>query len=128
MSAEKINITESEWKIMQVIWNEPYLTLGEIKKRLDKFIIWDRTTINTLIRRLKKKGVVGIKEARYNRYFALVSEDECLLHEMNSFLNKFFYKSPQKLMATLVKHESFSKEDIKEIEALLLSIKEKENG
>lgn len=128
MLAEKINITESEWKVMQVIWNEPYLTLGEIKKRLDKVIVWDRTTINTLIRRLKKKNVVGVKEARYNQYYALVSEDECLLQEMNSFLDKFFYKSPQKLMATLVKHENFSKEDIEEIEALLLSIKEKENG
>jgi len=34
MYEKKINITESEWKIMQVIWKAPNLTLAEIKKQL----------------------------------------------------------------------------------------------
>lgn len=123
MSDNKINITESEWKIMQVIWNEPNLTLGDIKKRLDEIILWDRTTISTLLRRLKKKNVVGAIDGRYAKYYALVSENECLLQEINSILDKFFYQSPKKLMATLVKNEKFSDDDIKDIEELLESIK-----
>ena len=126
MPEKKINITESEWKVMQVIWNEPYLTLGEIKKRLDKTIVWDRTTINTLIRRLKNKHAVGVKDARYSQYYALVTEDDCLLQEMNAILDKFFYRSPRRLMATLVRHEEFTKDDIEAIETLLAAIKEKE--
>jgi BlaI family penicillinase repressor len=124
MPETKINITESEWKIMQVIWNEPYLTLGNIKNRLDAIIVWDRTTINTLLRRLRKKSVVGVKEMRYNKYYALVSEDECLTQEMGTILSKFFYKSPKRLMTTLVKNENFSKDDIMDIENLLKAIKD----
>lgn len=124
MYEKKINITESEWKIMQVIWNQPYQTLGEIKKTLDQTVQWDRTTISTLIRRLRQKNVVGVKEARYSQYYPLVSEDECLLGEIDSILSKLFYKSPQKLVATLARHEDFTKEDIKEIEKLLSEIKE----
>jgi len=119
-----VNITESEWKIMQVIWNEPNLTLGEIKKKLDEQVEWDRTTISTLIRRLRNKNVIGVEQARYSKYYPLVSEDECLLEKIDSILSKLFYKSPQKLVATLAKHENFTKEDIKEIEKLLNEIKE----
>lgn len=125
MINKKINITESEWKVMQIIWCTPYLTLGEIKTRLDETVVWDKTTINTLIRRLKNKGVIGAKEARYNQYYALVSEEECLLDEMDTILKRFFYSSPKRLMATLVKHEDFSDTDLHELEKLLFEIKEK---
>ena len=125
MENKIINITGSEWKIMQIIWHTPYLTLGEIKKRLDKTVVWDKTTINTLIRRLKGKGVVGAKEERYKQYFALVSEEECLLEEMDSILKRFFYSSPKRLMATLVRHENFSDADLSELEKLLSEIREK---
>jgi len=121
---KKYNITESEWKIMQVIWNEPYLTLGEIKKRLDEIVLWDRTTISTLIRRLKKKNILGVEEARFSKYYSLVSEDECLLEEIYSILSRIFYKSPQKLVATLAKHENFNRKEIEQIEKLLNDIKE----
>jgi len=122
---KKINITASEWKIMQVLWKDPYLTLAEIKNRLDSIIVWDRTTINTLIRRLRKKNIVGVEEARYCKYYPLVSESVCLKIEMSSILQKFFYRSPKKLMMTLVEQEDFTKEDIEEIENLLATIKDK---
>jgi BlaI family penicillinase repressor len=125
MENEKINITESEWKVMQVVWHTPYLTLGEIKKRMDETVVWDKTTINTLLRRLKNKGAIGAKQARYSQYYALVSEEECLLEEMDSILKRFFYSSPKKLMSTLVKHEQFSDEDLSELETLLSEIREK---
>ena len=86
--------------------------------------MWDRTTISTLIRRLRQKNVIGVKESRYSLYYPLVSEDECLLGEIDSILSKLFYKSPKKLVATLAKHENFSKEDIAEIEKLLEEIKD----
>ena len=124
MDDKKINITESEWKIMQIIWSNPYSSLGEIKEKLDKIIIWDRTTVNTLLRRLKNKGVIGVKVERYNKYYALVTEEECLLEEMNSILDRLFYSSPKKLMATLVKYEKFSDEDLEEIKNLLNDIEE----
>lgn len=125
MQNGKINITEAEWKVMQIIWHRPYLTLGEIKKRMDETVVWDKTTINTLLRRLKHKGAVGAKQARYNQYFALVSEEECLLEEMDTILKRFFYSSPKRLMATLVKYEHFTDADLSELETLLSEIKEK---
>ena len=122
---KKIKITESEWKIMQEIWDCPYLTLGEIKKRLEeKNIVWDKTTVNTLIRRLKNKKALGAKQERYYKYYPLVSEDECLQNEMDSILKRFFYSSPNKLMATLVKHEDFDAQNLAELEKLIAQIKE----
>ena len=120
-----IKISESEWQIMQILWKEPYLTLGEIKKRLDGTKVLDKTTINTMLRRLKKKEAIGVEEARYSKYYPLVSEDQCLEGEMTSILERMFYKSPKKLVATLVKQESFTQDDIDEIKALLRDIEGK---
>jgi BlaI family penicillinase repressor len=121
----KIDITESEWLVMQVLWKKSPLTLGEIAKKLDGKADWNKTTINTLLRRLMKKEAVSYKEARFYKYYPLVTERECLKAEMKDILNKFFYSSPQKLMATLVESEDFTQNDITELEKLLNQIKDK---
>ena len=69
--------------------------------------------------------MVGVKEARYSKYYALVTEEECLLQEMDTILDKLFYKSPKRLMATLVQHEDFSKDDLNEIKNLIAALEEK---
>ncbi len=124
-SKNKIDITESEWIVMQALWEKSPQTLGEIAKTINNKADWNKTTINTLLRRLMKKEAVSYKEARFYKYYPLVTEKECLKAEMKDILNKFFYSSPQKLMATLVESEDFSKDDISELEKLLKQIKEK---
>lgn len=121
----KLNISESEWKVMQVLWKQSPLTLGEISKKLGDRVTWNKSTINTLLRRLIKKGAASFDEARYYRYYPLVDEKKCLKEEMNKILEYLFYSSPKKLMVTLIENENFNNDDILQIEELLKSIKEK---
>lgn len=126
MDKEKaLDITQSEWKVMQVLWKQSPKELGEIAKELEDTESWSKTTINTLLRRLVKKGAVDYIEARFYRYYPLVSEEECLKNEMTDMLNRLFYSSPKKLMATLVENENFSDHDLIELESLLEDIKKR---
>ena len=50
-----ISISESEWVVMKVIWNEPPKTLQDILGSL-KHTDWSTTTIQTYLARLVKKG------------------------------------------------------------------------
>ncbi|MCK5129867.1 MAG: BlaI/MecI/CopY family transcriptional regulator [Clostridiales bacterium] len=120
---KKTDISDSEWKVMQILWKKSPQTLGEIAVDLGDSVTWDKTTINTLLRRLMKKKAVSYVEARYYKYYPLVTEKECLKEEMNEILNKLFYSSPKKLMVTLVENENFTDEDLSELQKLLNNIK-----
>jgi BlaI family penicillinase repressor len=122
---KKVDISESEWKVMQVLWKDSPQTLGEIASKLEGRVSWDKTTINTLRRRLMKKKAVSFHEARYYKYYPIVTEEECLKDEMNDILNRLFYSSPKKLMATLVENESFTDKELSDIEDLLQDIKKR---
>lgn len=123
--SKKIDISISEWKVIQILWQHSPQTLGEIAKKLEGKVDWNKTTINTLLRRLMKKNAVSFIEARYYKYYPLVSEQECLKEEMNQILERLFYSSPKKLMAALVENENFTDDDLSELEDLLNNIRKR---
>lgn len=110
-----INITETEWKVMDVIWNEAMLTIGDIKNRLSDSK-WSDSTIKTLVRRLTKKGAVGFDDAkgRY-RYYPLVSENECKLKETRNLINRIYNGSVKMLMTSLASESNLTDEEEKQL-------------
>jgi BlaI family penicillinase repressor len=126
----KIDISTSEWKVMRILWEKSPQTLGEISKELEDKVSWNKATINTLLRRLVKKQAVSFHEARFFKYYPIVTEKDCLKEEMKEILDRLFYSSPKKMMVTLVENEKFSDEDLSEIERMLSDIRNrgKKNG
>jgi BlaI family penicillinase repressor len=125
---KKIDISTSEWKVMQILWDKSPQTLGEISKQLEDKVSWNKTTINTLLRRLVKKQAVSFHEARFFKYYPIVTESECLKEEMKEILDRLFYSSPKKMMVALVENENFNDEDLSEIERMLKDIRNRGNN
>ena len=122
----KVDITDSEWKIMQVLWgSEAPMTIGEIAGKLGDTVTWNKRTVHTLIRRLMEKNAVSFKEARYYEYYPLVSEKECLRDEVLQIIKNRFHSSPKKLMAALIDSEDLSAGDIDEVMDILKDIKKR---
>jgi BlaI family transcriptional regulator, penicillinase repressor len=118
------NISDSEWKVMKVIWKKSPMLGSEIVQELESNTGWNPKTIHTLIRRLVAKGVITAKkEKTYYSYYAAVSEDECVKEETKTFLEKCFNGSLNMLITNFIKDEKLSEKDIEELEALLNSKK-----
>ncbi|MDF2537972.1 MAG: hypothetical protein K0S76_993 [Herbinix sp.] len=118
------NISDSEWKIMKVIWKKSPMLGSEIVEELEADTGWNPKTIHTLIRRLVAKGAITAKkENTYYKYYAAVSEDECVKEETKTFLDKCFNGSLNMLLTNFIKEEKLSEEDIDELQALLNSKK-----
>ena len=122
---EQIRISDSEWKIMKVLWNsESALTLGEIIAALGEDSHWSYTTVRTLIVRLEGKGaVMADKTTGVYRYSAALDEKECIGEEVRSFISRVFDDRPSKLVASLVKDGEISEKERSEILKLLSEIK-----
>ena len=60
------NISESEWKVLEVLWEKPGSLIGEIRTALADSG-WSYSTIKTLVLRLTQKGALYTKESPHGR-------------------------------------------------------------
>lgn len=118
------NISDSEWKVMKVLWKRSPKLGSEIVEELEADTGWNPKTIHTLIRRLVLKGaVIAKKENTYYSYYAAVSEEECVKEETKSFLEKCFNGSLNMLLSNFINEDKLSEKEIEELENLLKSKK-----
>ena len=121
------SISESEWKIMQALWEHSPLPLGELIAKVGPENNWNGNTVRTLLVRLVEKGAVKAeKQGRNYLYRPLTQETECVMQETEHFLKRIFDGSPARLFAALSAQGKLSEQDCQEIEALLQSMKGRE--
>ncbi len=120
-----INISDSEWKIMNVLWERSPRTITELTKELSESTGWTKHTIITFLKRLDAKGAVYYEEGeRAKQYYAKIPQSEAVLEEVKHFLNKTFQGKIGLMINTLVKEEELSKQELDELYEIL----EKERG
>lgn len=119
---EKINckISDAEWVIMKVLWEESPLTASKIIQVLTPQTDWSPKTIHSLISRLVKKGALGIdKEHAQYEFYPLVDKKDCVQEETRSFIQKVYDGSLQLMIANFIKNEKISQKDIEELQRIL---------
>ena len=120
----EISISETEWKVMELLWEREPLTIGEIRDGL-KTTGWSDSTIKTLVRRLCQKGAVEADDTLGQfRYRALVKENECRLKETKNLINRVYHGSVKMLMANLVSDTNLTEEDAKKLLEIIDKIEE----
>lgn len=120
MDAKTLNISDSEWKIMQVVWAEPNLTLRQIYEKLADST-WSYTTVRTLVTRLVEKGALDADKTipKNFKYYAAVSETECKKREVKSFLDRVFDGSAKMMISALTMESNLSEKEQQELLALI---------
>jgi BlaI family penicillinase repressor len=116
-------ISNSEWEVMKCVWDNTLCTANEIVGTLSKTTDWKASTIRTLINRLVKKEVLGYnideKDKKTYYYFPLLSENECIKTESESFINRVFNGSLNGMIANFINESNLSDEEIKELKNIL---------
>jgi BlaI family penicillinase repressor len=113
-------ISESEWLVMNVIWDENPITSNRVVEVLSGSTPWKPKTIKTLLSRLVKKGAVGHEnEGRGYLYYPLIEETVLVKAESRSFLKRVFRGAIKPMIATMVESEDLSEEEIEELKRLL---------
>lgn len=104
-------ISESEWEIMRIIWNNEPLKASQIVKKIQTRKSWNDKTIRTLIRRLVDKNILIAKKEKVNMYYPLVSKEKCIKDVTNSFIDRVFDGSIVTFIATYINSNNISSED-----------------
>lgn len=113
-------ISESEWKVLKVLWEKAPQTANDIISSLQAQTEWKPKTVRTLLDRLTKKEIVGIhKDQRVYTFYPLYTQEECLRVKTDSFVQRFFDGTLKSMLVQFIEEEDLSEGDIEELKSIL---------
>jgi BlaI family transcriptional regulator, penicillinase repressor len=114
-------ISESEWQVMEVLWEASPRTASEVTKELKDKTGWADNTVRTLLTRLVDKGAVKIagQDESPRRFAPAVKREACVKAESESFLERIFNGAAKPLLVHFTKNARLTPEEVKELKKLL---------
>jgi len=109
-------ISDSELEVMRILWREGRpLSFTEIRKELELATDWKKSTMQTLLIRLRDKGILATQEHYVTLYSPTITEEEHVQAEGQNFINKLFGGSAKNLVAALYRGGKLGQNDVDEL-------------
>lgn len=114
----KIDLSNSEWKLMNRLWQTSPMTITELTAALKEKTGWSKNTVITMLSRLEGKEAVRHEEGRRAKlYFPAVDREDAIESETETFLDKI--GGLGLLMSAMVEKNALTENDIAELSAIL---------
>ena len=105
---------------MRLLWRKAPQGAYDLIEELGPREGWHPNTIKTMLARLHKKKAVGVKKYKnLYLYEPLISEEECIRAESESFLDRLFEGSVKPLLVHFARSKKLSKADLEELRKIL---------
>lgn len=117
---ETPKISNSEWEVMKVVWQQAPTTANRVCEVLLPENKWKPRTVQTLLTRLATKGVLSYERVgREFVYTPQFTEAECRHAEGRSFLDRVFNGQIAPFVSHFIERENLSDEEIANLKAIL---------
>lgn len=117
---EEIKVTNSEWYVMNCLWEKSHLSLMQLVSLLKESAGWSKSTSATMVRRMTEKDLIGYEENGKTKYFfPKVKKQDVVVQETRDFLQRIYDGSVGMMMSALVRQNDLSQEDILELQEIL---------
>jgi len=116
-------LKESEWIILQVLWQEAPMDLKGIIARVQEQnpgVSWDYKTYHSFLRILLEKGLItALKQKSSNLYSPAITRDEALSCEAESLISRrSYYGSVSSILVHMAQQGQLTKEEKQELRLL----------
>ena len=123
-----MKIADSELEVMRILWREGRpLSFMEIRTELESKTNWSKSTIQTLLVRLRDKGIINAEFHHVTLYSPNVTEQEYILAEEKTFLDKLFSGNAKNFVASLCRSGQLDESDVDELKQFFMMNEEEEN-
>ena len=117
---EKRMVTDSEWKIMELLWNSEGLTMPQITRALSAETGWSNHTVVSLLKRMCKKGSAEIvPDTSPMVYRAKLNRSDALQQETHSIVRKAFGGKSSLLINCLIEQNDLTDDELNDLMRLL---------
>lgn len=120
-SMEAPNISESEWAVMEILWDSAPRSASDVAKALKKETGWAENTVRTLITRLVEKGALQVDDENSTPklYSPAVKREACVKAESESFMGRIFKGAAKPLLVHFARNAKLTPDEVKELKKLL---------
>jgi len=124
-----LELFDSEWAILQVVWELEPCAAPTVQEALQKDKGWAYTTVKTLMDRMVTKGLLKTERIRnLYLYRSAVTRAQAQRSEILRAVKRAFDGALTPMVQFLIENEKLSDEDCRELERLIRSRKRSKKG
>ena len=120
MKKESLELFESEWAILQKVWELEPCAAPAVQEALQGDKEWAYTTVKTMMDRMVKKGLLKTEKIRsIYLYRSAVTQYQARKSEITRTLKRAFDGTFTPLMQFLIENDQLSEEEYNHLEKLI---------
>lgn len=117
---KKVNLSDAEWKIMNLLWGQAPRTMMQITNTLKAETGWTKHTVMSFLKRMEEKGALHYEEGEKAKlYYPDLEREEAVLQETEDFLDRVFQGRMWMMLNTMVQQRALSREEVAELHKIL---------
>ena len=126
MAKPNLELFDSEWAILQVVWEHEPCAAPTVQEELVQDKGWAYTTVKTLMDRMVKKNLLSVEKIRnLHLYRSAVSPAQAKKSEIMRTLKRAFNESLTPMMQFLIENEEITEAEYAEMGRMIKSRKPK---
>ncbi|AEB74970.1 BlaI/MecI/CopY family transcriptional regulator [Clostridium botulinum] len=119
----EIKIFDSEYRLMNIIWENNNIKSSELVKLAKEELGWKKSTTYTVIRRLCEREIIKNENTIVS---FLVNREEVIRAETEEHIDKLYEGSLKLFFTTFLKKEKLNKDEIDELRKIVEENEERE--
>ena len=120
MAKKSPPVSPAETEVLRLVWQLGSATVQDICESLSEDRAVTYATVQTLLRRLEKKGYVRHDvQGKAHVFSAAVKPDEVIKRTVGDFVDRLFGGDPLPLLLHLADHSELRAEDIERLKKLI---------
>lgn len=124
MAESKKTPTDSELKILNVLWDQGPSTVHEVRDHLSQEQSTGYTTVLKLLQIMHDKELVSReKEGRAHRYQAIIKKEDVQQHLLDRLMDSAFDGSMRQLIQQAISSDELDQDDWDELSTLMEQLK-----
>lgn len=113
-------IYESEWKLMEYLWEGAPRTLMDIVHAMAERVGWAKSTVTTMVTRMEGKGLLRYEtQGRTKKFYPTLSREEAMNAEADTLLDKAFHGSAGLLVSSFIRRSKLTQQELDTLYELL---------
>ena len=129
MKKESLELFESEWAILQKVWELEPCAAPAVQEALQGEKEWAYTTVKTMMDRMVKKGLLKTEKIRsIYLYRSAVTQYQARKSEITRTLKRSFDGTFTPLVQFLIENDQLSEEEYSHLEKLIKERKRRKTG
>lgn len=115
-----VTLADTEWRLMQIIWDKHPITFREICDMACPAYGWTRHAVISYLKRMEAKGAIAVEDAKpVKLYTPLIDRENTIQAETEAVMARVYNGDPFLMAQAMARQQGLSEVELAQLMALL---------